>query len=166
VFEHIDFLVNYGVLGLFAFAVMFALWRSGRVIGNKFFGNGGKPGYVERYLNTQKAFLDGITDRDIKQIGLCKMHQEKLALLTAHVTKHDEAAAKAIAAIHVIAEIHRKTDFSTSIKDVLHNIDKMNRIYLLICNICDSLSEKLMDDDRKIVEKALKEIQKILQETR
>jgi len=65
-------LINYGVLGIFACAFMWALWRVATFLGHRLFDE--SNGLVTLYLAKQSEFLDGLAKRDEQQQELCDKH--------------------------------------------------------------------------------------------
>ena len=163
--EHVDFLLNYGVLGFFALSVMFALWRVGRVVGNKLFGDKDTPGYIDRYMDMQKEFFDGLTARDAAQMDLCQRHQEQLALMVKKVTNHDEKAALAIHEIHEIAEIHRDGNFKEGVDTTLSKLISLQKAGLQACGMCRQLADAYSPETKKTIDSHCDAIEEIIKKT-
>jgi len=72
-------MMNYGVLGMFAAAFLWATWRIVTFLGRRLFDE--TNGLVTRYIAKQSDFLDGLAGRDAKQQELCERHAVCMAKL-------------------------------------------------------------------------------------
>ena len=144
-------------------AVGFALWRLGKVITHKIFGNPDinppVPGVIDTYLGQQKDFFDTLKVHSTIQQELCAKHANALDTISVVLTTHDGFAMHRTEAIDSLVLQHTDPTIGGSTAEAIVTVEQMRQAALATCVMCRDLDH---GDDQNKVQVHCDAIEKIL----
>jgi hypothetical protein len=150
-------------------AVGFALWKLSRTVTHKVFGNPDAnpptPGAVDRYLDNQKKFFDGLSEHSARQQLLCERHADSLETIGDVIAKCDLFAKSRDEAIATLLKIHTDPNIEGSTAEAIESIGQLKQVAVHACAGCREAINGKPENVRDVVVKHCEAIERILKLT-
>ena len=158
--EQLHQLVNYGVLGIFACAFLWATWRIVTFLGHRLFDD--QSGLFVVWVTKQSAFLDGLADRDIKQQELCSKHANYLGDMTIAFQEQRDIGRETALCLRRLVQLHEDPNGPTSTRQTNNDLASLKQAALVHCAMCRAVVVDAMPDVADKVRDHLDAMEKIL----
>ena len=154
----------------------FAVWRVLVYIGKRALGDDRKTpptkGFVNEWLDNQKAFHDSMMVHSKHQQELCERHTASMELhatgmktIAEILVSHDAVAKDRTETLAKLTALHTDSSIIHSPAQAIHNIEQLKLAAMTACNGC---REAMANTDEPIAELVIRkcdEIEKILMST-
>jgi len=133
-------------------AVGFALWRLGKVITHKIFGNPDinppVPGVIDTYLGQQKDFFDTLKTHSTIQQELCSKHASALDTISVVLTAHNGLAVHRTDVLDSLMLQHTDPTIQGSTAEAILTVEQMRQAALAACSMCREMDHG--DDQNRV----------------